>query len=268
MPWLTQLAKVAKRTDYPVVEVPGWRTRGHGPVIAVRGIVCHHTAGPAGSGDYPSLGVVRNGRKDLAGPLSQYGLGRSGRIYVIAAGRAWHNAPTTSANHGNALSIGIEAENDGSQPWPAVQVDAYHQLVAELCREFELPAAAAKGHREVNASKPDPHSISMGAFRTAVARLLAEGEAGEPLPMRDGFPLFQRDLRQTSPPKPLMEGADVGAWQEAARRHVRGLAVDELYGPRSAAACRQIQIAAGIPATAVVDEETWVVTHVWNPRED
>ncbi|MET8866546.1 N-acetylmuramoyl-L-alanine amidase [Nonomuraea sp. NPDC004580] len=172
MPWLFELATIARRTGHPVTEVTGWRTRGHGPQPEVQGIVCHHTAGPAGGGDYPSLTVVRSGRADLAGPLSHFGIGRSGRIYVIAAGRCWHNAPSTSAFHDNSSSIGIEAENNGRQPWPAAQLDAYRKLCAELCREFGLPASRVKAHREVNTGKPDPHSINMNAFRTAVAALL------------------------------------------------------------------------------------------------
>jgi len=173
MPWLVQLADVARRTGCPVTEVPGWRTRGHGPQPEVQGVVCHHTAGPIAGNDYPSMAVVRDGRRDLDGPLSQYGLGRSGRIYVIAAGRCWHNAPSTSPLHDNSSSIGIEAENNGSQPWPEQQVDAYHRLCAELCREFGLTASRVKAHREVNINKPDPHSLNMAAFRSAVAAHLA-----------------------------------------------------------------------------------------------
>ncbi|MEV4059741.1 peptidoglycan recognition protein family protein [Nonomuraea dietziae] len=176
MPYLNQLADVARRTGYPVTEVPGWQTRGHGPQPAVEGIVCHHTAGQTAGGDYPSLNVVRSGRRGLAGPLSHFGLGRSGRIYVIAAGRCWHNAPSTSARHDNSSSIGIEAENDGRQPWPEAQLDAYRKLVAELCREFGLPASRVKGHKEVNRQKPDPHGVDMDDFRSAVAALIK----GEP----------------------------------------------------------------------------------------
>jgi len=173
MPWLTRLATVARRTGFPVVEVPGWKTRGHGPQPSVEGIVCHHTAGPAAGGDYPSLAVVRDGRPGLDGPLSHFGLGRSGTIYVIAAGRCWHNAPSTSKRHTNSASIGIEAENNGKQPWPAVQVLAYQRLCAEICREFGIPAHRVMAHREVNIGKPDPHSIDMDGFRVQVARLLA-----------------------------------------------------------------------------------------------
>ena len=175
MPWLTQLADVARRTGYPVTEVSGWKTRGHGPQPEVKGVVCHHTAGPAGGGDYPSLAVVRSGRPGLDGPLSQFGLGRSGRIYVIAAGRCWHNAPSTSANHTNSCSIGIEAENNGSQEWPAVQLDAYRKLCAELCKEFGIQVSQVKGHKEVNSGKPDPHGVNMNDFRLRVVQLI-EGD--------------------------------------------------------------------------------------------
>ncbi|MEV0387086.1 N-acetylmuramoyl-L-alanine amidase [Nonomuraea sp. NPDC050643] len=175
MPYLTQLADVARRTGHPVTEVAGWKTRGHGPQPEVQGIVCHHTAGPAGGGDYPSLAVVRDGRPGLSGPLSQFGLGRSGQIYVIAAGRCWHNAPSTSPFHDNSSSLGIEAENNGSQPWPEMQRDAYVKLCAELCREFGLPASRVKAHREVNTAKPDPHSINMNEFRAAVAAVINGG---------------------------------------------------------------------------------------------
>ena len=169
MPYLTQLAKVAKRTGYPVTEVPGWTTRGHGPQPSVQGIVAHHTAG------HDDMHVVRDGRPGLDGPLSQFWLRRDGRIFVVAAGRCWHNAPSTSDYHTNSASIGIEAENDGKQSWPAVQLDAYRKLCAELCREFRLPASRVKGHKEVQPGKPDPHHVDMNAFRRDVAAIL-EGE--------------------------------------------------------------------------------------------
>jgi hypothetical protein len=116
--------------------------------------------------------VIRDGRPGLAGPLSQFWLRRDGAIFIVAAGLCWHNAPSTSVNHNNSNSIGIEAENDGRSPWPAVQLDAYHRLCAELCREYGLPASAVKGHKEVNTAKPDPHSINMATFRSTVERIL------------------------------------------------------------------------------------------------
>src|SRR5690606_40080690 len=68
MPYLTNLADVARRTGYPVTEVAGWKSRGHGPQPSVQGIVCHHTAGRN------DMHVVRDGRPGLTGPLSQFWL--------------------------------------------------------------------------------------------------------------------------------------------------------------------------------------------------
>lgn len=167
MPWLTKLAEVARRTGFPVIESPGWKTRGHGPQPAVKGIVCHHTAGRN------DMHIVRDGRPGLDGPLSQFWLKHDGTIYVIAAGRCWHNAPSTSAYHTNSNSIGIEAENNGREPWPDIQLRAFKALCAELCKEYKLTASRVKGHKEVNRSKPDPHTISMAAFRMDVAELMA-----------------------------------------------------------------------------------------------
>lgn len=173
MPYLTQLADVARRTGFPVIEVEDWKTRGHGPQPAVKGIVCHHTAGRN------DLRVVVNGRPGLDGPLSQFWLKHDGSIYVVAAGRCWHNAPSTSENHTNSNSLGIEAENDGHEPWPAVQLRAYKALCAELCKEFKLAASRVKGHKEVQPGKPDPHTINMTTFRKDVDKLINGGVSGE-----------------------------------------------------------------------------------------
>ena len=52
MPYLTDLADAVRSSGLTVVEVPGWKTRGHGPMSDVLGIVAHHTAtSNAASGD-------------------------------------------------------------------------------------------------------------------------------------------------------------------------------------------------------------------------
>ncbi len=256
MPYLTQLAAVARRTGFAVVEVPGWKTRGHGPQPEVDGVVCHHTAG------WNDMHIVRDGRPGLDGPLSQIWLRRDGTIFVVAAGRCWHNAPSLSLGHTNSHSIGIEAENDGRAPWPAKQLDAYKRLCAELCREFKLSASMVKGHKEVNRSKPDPHSINMGDFRADVARLM-KGEKPKSLPEQDGVPEFQHPLKLVSP---MMRGDHVRAWQARAKQIGFALDADGIYGGQSETVCRALQRRAGIPITGAVDEETWLLTFIWDPE--
>lgn len=171
------LATIARETGYPVVEVPGWTTHDHGPMSShVYGVVCHHTAGPEPertSSNYPSLNVVRNGYSGLPGPLSQYGLGFDGTIYVISSGLCYH-AGTGSWRgvSGNSRFIGIEAEDGGDGDWMPAQLDCYPRLVAVICQFLGADAGWVCGHKEWTSRKIDPAGINMDGFRQKVAYYL------------------------------------------------------------------------------------------------
>lgn len=176
MPYLTNLADIARLAGLTVIEQPGWRTRGHGNMsTAINLVVCHHTGG------LNSLGVVQNGRSDLAGPLAHFYLARTGVVYVVAAGLCWHTGATLQSWQGNFNAIGIEAEGTGKDPWPEAQLVAYSRLCAALCRAFFLPASRVYGHKEICAPvgrKPDPN-FDMNAFRTRVQSVMN----GSPIPV-------------------------------------------------------------------------------------
>jgi hypothetical protein len=174
---LTDLADILRNAGLDVIEVAGWKTRGHGVMSSVKGILAHHTAGPA-TGDFPSLNIVRDGRPDLSGPLAQLGLGRSGTWYVIAAGRCYHAGKTIDdAVFGNANAIGIEAEgtgvpssDSGHAYWPEVQWQSYVRGVKALQAAYSVPTACVLGHKEAAfpaGRKVDPN-FSMDEFRAAL----------------------------------------------------------------------------------------------------
>jgi hypothetical protein len=185
---LTWLADVLRDAGVTVVEHDGWKTRG-ASTIKPKGIVCHHTAGPA-RGDAPSLNVCINGRSDLPGPLCHIVLARSGTAHVIAAGRAnhagiggWHGLV------GNSSVIGIEAENTGrGEPWPAVQVASYVTICAAICRHLGLGAEMVCGHKEWTPRKIDPYGIEMKDFRKRVAAQLK----GEDIDMATGDEIMKK----------------------------------------------------------------------------
>lgn len=145
------LADAARLTGYPVVEVPGWRGRGHGPMRVVEGVLAHHTANPQ-RGDYPSLRIVRDGRGDLAGPLAQFGLGRSGTVYVIAAGLSYHAGASRWAGFTDLGDefLGIEAESVGTRDdWTPEQRDCYPRLIGACLFYMRRDADRAAFHKEV-----------------------------------------------------------------------------------------------------------------------
>lgn len=174
---LSWLVEAAAETGYPVVIVDGWENRGNSSSYEPTTVVAHHTAGPSGNGDMPSLGIIVNGRSDLPGPLANYGLGRSGTIYVVASGKA-NNAGdgSWSGCNSNYCTVGIEAENDGYQPWPEAQLDSYARLSAAILERLGRGVDRLCGHKEwAPGRKVDPHDLNMDRARTAVARLL-EGD--------------------------------------------------------------------------------------------
>lgn len=168
---LTDLATVLRAAGLKVQEVPGWKTRGHGQMTSVETIACHHTAGPK-TGNYPSLGVVRDGRPGLDGPLAQLGLARDGTWLVIAAGVCWHAGVVFESWQNNYHAIGIEAEGTGVDPWPAIQYNSYVAGVRALKDHYKVPLSHVLGHKEIakpKGRKTDPN-FDMNNFRAAVAR--------------------------------------------------------------------------------------------------
>lgn len=175
---LLDLADACRKSGLSVVEVDGWRTRaatdadGNRELVAVQTIVAHHTATPLSvPGDYPTLSTVRDGRKDLPpGPLAQLGLGRSGTVYIIAAGLCWHAGATFHESQDNWHAIGIEAEHDGVSPWPPDLFDAYVRLCAALAEHYGLDEVRVQGHKEIcfpAGRKSDPN-FDMAVFRDRV----------------------------------------------------------------------------------------------------
>ncbi len=120
-------------------------------------IVIHHTAGT--SFDY-SLKQLKT--HNDSGPVSaHYLIGRDGRMAQLVSddGRAWHAGTGTWGPYRdvNSLSIGIELDNNGSEPFPPVQIDALLTLLEDLTRRFPIPRTQVVGHADVEPIlKEDP----------------------------------------------------------------------------------------------------------------
>jgi len=250
---LTWLSQVLLDAGLKVAEQPGWQNRGRGDVGPIKGAICHHTGGPL-TGNMPSLGIIINGRPDLAGPLSQLALGRDGTFFVVAAGHCNHAGLGNWQGFvgGNTNFIGIEAENTGkingplNDPWPSVQMDAYRRGVAAILKKIKANAIMAAGHKEYalpHGRKDDP-TFDMDQFRQQVAAIMA-GAAPLPsvIPAADatGRPTLRRDdtgdlVKQVQAKLNVATSGNFdGATEAAVRQFQRdhGLVPDGIIGPRS-----------------------------------
>lgn len=176
-----------------VDEFENWRDRGQGDFGAIWGPMAHHT----GSNN-ASPASIAFGHAGLQGLLSQIHLGRNAVATLVGAGIAWHAGqgswPGIQTNNANPVMIGIEAASDGTSPWPAEMLDAYHRICAAICWYLGHSSLRTLGHKEWAAiqGKWDPGGIDMNQFRAKVQYYIEN-------------PPFM--------PKPE-EGEDMGFWDE------------------------------------------------------
>lgn len=147
----------------------------------VWGVVAHHT-GASGS---PGPGPIAN-HPDL-GLCSQLHLARDGKFTVCGVGVAWHagqgawrGLPTNAANE---RTIGIEAENNGTEGWSPPQYNAYVRGCAAIMRKLGYGADHVIAHKEwagPSQGKWDPGGLDMGIFRRDIQAKIDGG------PIREG----------------------------------------------------------------------------------
>lgn len=262
---LVWLPRVLKDAGLKVAEVPGWENRGNGDVGVIKGVMCHHTVGPKND-NMPSLGVLKDGRSDLQGPLAQLGLGRDGTFYVIAAGRAnhagkgeWKNIKT-----GNNSFIGIEGENTGinkpgnpkhDYPWPAIQMDAFHRGIAAILKYIGQNESMCCGHKEYalpGGRKIDP-TFDMDDFRSNVAAILSGTvPVSTPIPKNDYK--GRLTLRRGTKGDLVKEIQKKVGFVESS--------IDGEFGPLTEAAVRRFQRIKGLVPDGIVGPKTWVALDV------
>jgi peptidoglycan hydrolase-like protein with peptidoglycan-binding domain len=249
--WLPQVLRDA---GLKVAETDGWADRGRREMGTVRGVMCHHTGSAGASGNMPTLNVLKVGRSDLPGPLSQLGLGRDGTYYVVAAGLCNHAGPGKwqQLTTGNSSFIGIEAENGGGRNdgWPDVQMDAYRRGVAAILRHIGADAEMCCGHREyaLPPGRKDDPLFDMNAFRQGVRDI-----------MRGVAPV--RPLIPPSDPangRPTLKRGDRGPLVLIVQENV-GVSKDGKFGPGTEAAVRVFQRLQQLVPDGIVGPKTWAL---------
>ena len=245
---INQWAVALKAAGLNVEAIDGWQTRAASSYsFEPVGIMLHHTASNANSGNMPCKRLVLEGRKDLRGPLSQFTVGRNGDIVLNAAGRCNHagrgmanrieqlladveppdhgqglyDAPKPGAyRSGNKHFVGFECENDGiGERWAPELIDSTVRACAVLCVLHDWnPLTRVLMHREWTKRKIDP-SLRIN-WRKLVHDAVTTGdfdlpEQAEPLPPQKIRTLRRGDV-----------GPDVAGIQK-----VLGITADGHFGP-------------------------------------
>ncbi|MFI9005109.1 peptidoglycan-binding protein [Streptomyces sp. NPDC053541] len=252
-----------------VVEHDGWRTHnrnGHGAWGPVHGVMIHHTVS---TGTTSSVRICNDGYSGLPGPLCHGVIAKDGTVHLLSAGRANHAGggdpsvlqavisetygarPPVPREHqgsagavdGNARFYGFECINlgNGSDPWPAEQLDAIARVSAALCRAYGWGAKSVIGHSEWSDWKSDPAGPGMPgmpAVRERVQKRLGQDPAKpKPLAPKPAPPAYEpfpgAAFFKAHPNSPLVTAMGRRLVAEGCSRYRSG------PGPRWTAADRQ-----------------------------
>lgn len=191
------LADVLRAEGVATVEFGDWKNIGHGDFGPIWGVMVHHTGGNS------SANAIQNSSE--LGLCSQIFLNRTGVAYVVGAGIAWHAGsgqwPGISTNNANQVTIGIEAENNGTEGWSAAQYWAYVKVVAAILRRLGYRADRCIAHKEwagAAQGKWDPGGIDMNAFRRDIQAQLDGGAKPAPTPPPNQINEMQRIIEQST----------------------------------------------------------------------
>ena len=189
--WLPDVLRAAGVDVYvmPGAETRTTRSSGLTPL----GLVWHHTAtGPNWNDDHVAF-LLRDGRRDLPGPLSQVGIERDGTWVIVALGRANHNGYGSPWRND---SIGLEFYNSGTgEPWPADQVRSGIVGTAAILRHLGKGTDAVMGHKETDPNrKIDPHGLDMREIRRRINAYLTGADQEDDMPLNADDKAWLRNL--------------------------------------------------------------------------
>jgi hypothetical protein len=177
----TWLTAVLRGAGLEVEELDGAYERGHGDFEFIWGCVDHHTGATGNSSPWsiaesPSLGLC-----------SQLFLNRAGKYFLCGVGIAWHAGegawPGIATNNANQVTIGTEADNNGTEGWSSKQYWAYVRGQAAILNHLRYGSDRSIGHKEWAGpaqGKWDPGGINMDKFRADISMVQKELKGAPP----------------------------------------------------------------------------------------
>ncbi len=139
----------------PLRPSPEWRASPNFDQRRANFLILHHT----GSQDAATaLATLTSPERRVS---AHYLVGRDGKVWQLVAehARAWHAGAARwgTATDLNSLSIGVELDNNGSEAYGDIQIDALLALLDDIRSRQSIPRANFLGHGDIAPGrKSDP----------------------------------------------------------------------------------------------------------------
>lgn len=152
MRMMTQLPSNGKN---PAINASDWYTTVNFSIRKPNYVILHHTAQTSAEQTLFTFSIERTGVS------AHYVVGRDGVIYQMLNDymKAWHagSGKWGSVTDMNSASLGIEIDNNGTEPFSDAQVNALLKLLAYLKKEYAIPQENFIGHSDIAPTrKNDP----------------------------------------------------------------------------------------------------------------
>jgi N-acetylmuramoyl-L-alanine amidase len=154
---LSACASAPKANKNPIAQwVPSKNFDARRPRL----IVIHHTQISTAE---EALSVLRNANSQ--GKVSaHYLIGDDGKIYQLVEDhqRAWHAGVSQwqGISDINSMSIGIELDNDGAEPFSDAQIQSLLRLLEDICKRFNIARDSIVAHADIAPTrKADPSAL-------------------------------------------------------------------------------------------------------------
>lgn len=121
-------------------------------------VIIHHTA------QHSVDQTIRTFNLPHTKVSAHYLIGKDGEVFQLLNDyiRAWHAGASKwgAITDMNSVSLGIELDNNGSEPFPDAQINALLNLLDTLQSHYDIPQANFLGHADVAPSrKNDPNVL-------------------------------------------------------------------------------------------------------------
>ncbi len=217
-----------------VIVISGWLDRERPGSFNPVGILNHHTgASASGWTLIKELAYAKwmflVGRPDLPAPLCQIALGRSGTVYIGAAGRANHagvakRSGSVAAGDGNALYYGIEWMLSGTEAIPADMMESgvtLNAVISEKTTGNSVNTISAHYQTSVTGKWDigDPNGVAFNGSKVLDMDKFRRSVQAERERLYHGRPLTKR-LRVAMVNVPHKVGREnwIECWTKAAKR--------------------------------------------------